>query len=245
MKFKYFILLFFLCHCAQNIKTSSDKKLYYSKGFAYIYNDKDFTNKIISKKLNNEFLQISNNKLRSGVLIKIINTKTQDAIILKNRSNIGYPEFYKILITKAVAQKLKLDNEMPLVELLEVKKNKSFVAGEAKIFNEEKKIHSNAPVEKVKIDNISKIEIKKKEVKKSQIYINIAEFYSVESANFLKKRIINEIKNFDSKKLIIKVKKVNKISLLSGPYNSINLVKNDYTLLKNYGFEELDISLNE
>ena len=183
--------------------------------------------------------------MRSGVLIKIINTKTQDAIILKNKSNIKYPEFYKILITEAVAQKLKLDNEMPLVELLEVKKNKSFVAGEAKIFNEEKKIHSNAPVEKVKIDNISKIEIKKKEVKKSQIYINIAEFYSVESANFLKKRIINEIKNFDSKKLIIKVKKVNKISLLSGPYNSINLVKNDYTLLKNYGFEELDISLNE
>ena len=245
MKFKYFILLFFLCNCAQNIKISSDKKSYYSKGFAYIYNDKDFTNKIISKKLNNEFLQISNNKLRSGVLIKIINTKTQDAIILKNKSNIKYPEFYKILITEAVAQKLKLDNEMPLVELLEVKKNKSFVAGEARIFNEEKKIHSNAPVEKVKIDNISKIEIKKKEVKKSQIYINIAEFYSVESANFLKKRIINEIKNFDSKKLIIKVKKANKISLLSGPYNSINLVKNDYTLLKNYGFEELDISLNE
>ena len=242
MKFKYFILLFFLCNCTQNIKISSDKKSYYSKGFAYIYNDKDFTNKIISKKLNNEFLLISNNKLRSGVLIKIINTKTQDAIILKNKSNIKYPEFYKILITEAVAQKLKLDNEMPLVELLEVKKNKSFVAGEAKSLMK-KKIHSNAPVEKVKIDNISKIEIK--EVKKSQIYINIAEFYSVESANFLKKRIINEIKNFDSKKLIIKIKKVNKISLLSGPYNSINLVKNDYTLLKNYGFEELDISLNE
>ena len=70
--------------------------------------------------------------MRSGVLIKIINTKTQDAIILKNKSNIKYPEFYKILITEAVAQKLKLDNEMPLVELLEVKKNKSFVAGEAR-----------------------------------------------------------------------------------------------------------------
>ena len=245
MKFKYFILFFFLFHCAQNIKTSSDKKSYYSKGFAYIYNDKDFSNKIISKKLNNDLLQISNNKLRSGVLIKIINTKTKDSIILKNKSNIKFPEFYKILITKAVAHKLKLENTMPYIELLEVKKNKSFVAGEAKIFNEEKKIHSNAPVEKVKIDNISKADIKNKEVKKSQIYINIAEFYSVESANFLKKRITTEIKNIDSKKLIIKVKKTNKISLLSGPYNSINLVKNDYTLLKNYGFEELDISLNE
>ena len=245
MKYKYLILLFFLFHCSQNLKISSEKKSYYSKGFAYIYNNEDFSNKIISKKLNNELLQISNNKLRSGTLIKIINTKTQDALILKNKSSIRYPEFYKILITKAVSEKLNLDHKLPLVELFEVKKNKSFVAGEAKIFNEEKKIYSNAPVEKVKIDNISKIEIKKKDVKESKIFINIAEFYSIESANFLKKRISSDIKNFDSKKLIIKVKKTNKISLLSGPYNSIDLVKNDYTLLKNYGFEELDISLNE
>ena len=61
MKYKY-LFYFFLCHCAQNIKTSSDKKLYYSKGFAYIYNDKDLPTKLFQK-LNNEFLQISNNKL--------------------------------------------------------------------------------------------------------------------------------------------------------------------------------------
>ena len=33
--------------------------------------------------------------------------------------------------------------------------------------------------------------------------------------------------------------------VISGPYNSINSVKNDYILLKTFGFEELDIYFNE
>ena len=37
-----------------------------------------------------------------------------------------------------------------------MKKNKSFVAKKAKMFNEEKKISSNAPVTSVQISNISK-----------------------------------------------------------------------------------------
>ena len=51
--------------------------------------------------------------------------------------------------------------------------------------------------------------------------------------------------NFDSKKLRLKMINRNKIRLLSGPYRSINLMKNDYIQLKNFGFEELDIFLNE
>ena len=41
------------------------------------------------------------------------------------------PDFYKVLITKSVAEKLKLDLNLPLVELIEIKKNKSFVAEKA------------------------------------------------------------------------------------------------------------------
>ena len=61
----------------------------------------------------------------------------------------------------------------------------------------------------------------------------------------LKKRINDELINFDIKKLQIKAKNSKKITLLSGPYTSINLMKNDYIQLKNFGFEELDISINE
>ena len=33
--------------------------------------------------------------------------------------------------------------------------------------------------------------------------------------------------------------------LFQGPYTSVNLLKNDYIKLKNFGFEELDIYTNE
>ena len=57
-----------------------------------------------------------------GSLIKIINIKTNDSIILKNNKKLEYPEFYKILITKPVADKLNLEISSPIVEVIEVKK---------------------------------------------------------------------------------------------------------------------------
>ena len=108
-----------------------------------------------------------------------------------------------------------------------------------------KKIHSNAPVQKVQIDNISKKENKIKIIKNIKFYIHIADFYSKDSALILKKRITSKLKNFNINKLSIKTKKTNKIRLLSGPYTSINLLKNEYIQLKYFGFEDLDIIINE
>ena len=245
MKYKLIILFFFLTSCTQNYSKSELHKPFNSKGFAYIYNEEDFLNQVINKKLDNNLLQIAHNKLRPGSLIKIINTKTNDSIILKNNKRFEYPEFYKIIITKPVAEKINLQLDLPFVEIIEVKKNKSFVAKKTKIFKEEEKIHSNAPIESVTINNISKNIKNKNKTIKDKFYIIIAEFYSKDSAATLKQRISQELLNFDNKKLYIKTKKSNKISLISGPYNSINLMKNDYIQLKKFGFEELDISINE
>ena len=245
MKYKLIILLLFLTSCAQNYSRLDSNKSFNSKGFAYIYNEKDFINKVIKEKLDNDSLEIAHNRLRPGSLIKIINVKTNDSMILKNSKRFEYPEFYKIVITKPVADELNLKKDLPLVEIIEIKKNKSFVAKKTKVFKEEEKIHSNAPVETVTINNISKKKKVKNKVIKDKLYIIIAELYSKNSASLLKKRITQELTNFDSKKLYIKSKKSNKITLLSGPYNSINLMKNDYIQLKNFGFEELDISINE
>ena len=245
MKYKLIILFLLLTSCAQNYSKSELNKPFSSKGFAYIYDEEDFINKRIKKRLDNESLQMAHNKLRPGSLVKVINVKTNDSIILKNNKKIEYPEFYKILITKPVADKLNLEISSPIVEVIEVKKNKSFVAKKTKIFKEEEKLHNNAPVETVTINNISKNKkIKNKDIK-DKFYIIIAEFYSKNSASLLKKRITQELTNFDSKKLYINSRKSNKITLLAGPYNSINLMKNDYIQLKNFGFEELDISINE
>ncbi len=233
-----------LSACAQNYTSLNLKKNFSSKGFAYIYNENDYKKNLINRKLDENSLQVAHNYLRPGTLIKIINLKTNNSLVIKNSKKIRYPEFYKILITKPVADKLNLELDVPLVEIFEIKKNKSFVAKKTKIFKEEEKIHSNAPVENVKIDNISKIK-KKKKKSENNFYIILAEFYSKKSASNLRKRIISELYNFDSKKLLIKTKETNKITLLSGPYNSINLMKNDYIVLKKFGFEELDVSINE
>ena len=245
MKYKIFFLFIFILSCSPQLTHLSTNKSYNAKGFAYIYNDNDYDEKIIKGKMNNEILQLSHQNLRIGTLIKIINLQNKESIVLKNERRIKYPDFYKILITDALAKKLNLNSELPLVEILEIKKNKSFIAKKAKISNEEKKVPSNAPVASVKISNISKEKEKKTVNKTNQIYILVASFYSPKTAKFLRQRIIDEVSQFDDKKL--KIKKINnkETQVISGPYKSINLLKNDYIILKSFGFEELDIFINE
>ena len=245
MKFKLFFFILFVFSCSPSLKTLNQKKPYSAKGFAYVYNNYDFQNKIIKGKLNNEKLQISHQNLKTGTLIKIINPRNNKSIILKNIKRIKYPDFYKILITKPIIDELELRIDLPILEILEIKKNKSFVAEKAKIYNEEKKISSNAPVTSVKISNISKDKKKKIINKPNKIFIHIASFYSLETANFLKQRIIKEVSDIDINKLNIKQVNNKETHVISGPYTTINLLKNDYIKLKNFGFEELDIYTNE
>tara|TARA_Y100000996_G_scaffold414282_1_gene404715 strand:- start:3704 stop:4147 length:444 start_codon:yes stop_codon:yes gene_type:complete len=146
------------------------------------------------------------------------------------------------MITPAVQKKLDLNVDFPFVDLEVIKKNKSFIAKKATTFNEEKNILDKVPVEKVQINNLSKnidVNIQKKYI----FSIIIAEFYSKKTANFLKKRLIEDSSNFTSKNLLINTNKKNKYQLLSGPYKSINLIKNDYTELENLGFEDLNIKI--
>ena len=246
MKYNIIILFFFLVvSCASQLQTLNKKEPYTSNGFAYIYNELDFNDKIIMGKMNNNLLQISHQNLKIGTLVKISNPKNKESLILKNVKRIRYPDFYKILITKAVAQKLKLDSNLPLLEISEVKKNKSFVAKEAKTYNEEKKISSKAPVTSIQISNIAKEKKSKNKKKTDQIFIHLGSFYSIDTAKFLRQRIIKDVPNFNIKKLMIERKNDKETLVISGPYNSINSVKNDYILLKTFGFEELDIYFNE
>ena len=244
MKFR-FLLFFFIFSCTQHTNNFAIKENYSAKGFAYIYNENDYIEKTISAKMNNDIMQISHQYLKTGSLIKITNPKNKESVVLKNVKRIRYPDFYKILITESVAQKINLNKELPIIEIFEIKKNKSFVAKKAKIYNEEKTIPSKAPVASVQISNISKNKAKTNQKKTNQIYILIGSFYSAETANFLRQRIIKDVLYFDHKK--IKIKKINdkETKLISGPYTSVNLLKNDYIKLIDFGFEELDIYTNE
>ena len=241
MKYKIIIVFLVFYSCTINNTKIDNRVPYNSKGFAYIYNDEDFKNNIIKGKLDNSLMQVSHSNLNNNTLIKIINPKNNESLTIRNLKRIKYPDFYKILITKKVAEKLDIQSDFPLIEILEIKKNKSFVAKKAKIYSEEKKISSNAPVTSVEISNISKNKKNKSINKKNEFVILIGSFYREETAKFLKQRIIKEIPNYDVKKLRIRKQSNKQTNLISGPYSTINFMKNDYILLKKFGFEELDI----
>ena len=79
----------------------------------------------------------------------------------------------------------------------------------------------------------------------NELFILVASFYSIDTAKFLKHRIIKEVKDIDTKKM--KIKKINskETQVILGPYNSVNLLKNDYIKLQNFGFEDLNVLINE
>ena len=84
----------------------------------------------------------------------------------------------------------------------ELKKNKSFIAKKAETHEEEKQLQVKAPIEKVKISNISKT-IKKTSNKERKFVIVLGNFYSFESANLLKKRVKMESQSLRDKKITI------------------------------------------
>ena len=101
--------------CSSQFTTINQKKPYTAKGFAYIYNNLDFEKKMIKGRMNNDIMQISHQNLRTGTLIKIINVSNNKSIVLKNTKRVNYPDFYKVLITKPVAEKLEIDLNLPLI----------------------------------------------------------------------------------------------------------------------------------
>ena len=242
MKFSLIILLFFIVSCKQTTSTKYEKKTYFSKGFAYIYNEKDYENRIINKKIKTNEIIISTNSIRRGALLKISNPRNGKNIIAKNSKKINYPDFYKILIMENIAQQLNLDKDFPYIEIEEIKKNKSFIAKKAEMHAEEKQVPNKAPVEKVKISNLGKKSINKLE-KKPKFVIILGNFYSLNSAKNLKKRIYSDSQLLKDKKISIKKINDNNYEVFLGPYYTINIIKNDYIALKQINFEEIDVKI--
>jgi hypothetical protein len=242
MKFKILLILLFLCSCVSP-KTSSIKDSYSASGLAYIYELNDFERKIISNKFDENKRIVSHHTLRSGSKIKIINPKNKKSIYVKTTKKTKYPILYKILITKNISEELDLDKDFPYVEIQEIKKNKSFVVQKAITFNEEKKVHGKSPVTKIVINNISKNK-SKKTMKKNNYVIIIAQFYSLDSAKILKANLLKNSTNLNQKLLKIIKKNENNYELFMGPYITIKTLKNDYIVLNELGFEEIDIKIN-
>ena len=120
------ILLFFLHSCAdyKTLKSKQKERQYYSsRGFALIYDDSAYLEKIVNKKIDNSKLNVMHNLLKKNSLVRItnpINNKTIDVKIIKNAN---YPQIFNIVLSRKIASFLGLDSDNPYVEILELKKN--------------------------------------------------------------------------------------------------------------------------
>ena len=141
---------------------------------------------------------------------------------------------------------LNLDQDFPFIEVNEIKINKSFIAEKAITEKEERLIPNKAPIEKINIDNISIKEQGSKKSKKTKTYsILVADFYSQESAELLRDRLAEVLAASNYQMITINKKNDKSFELLMGPYNTINKLKNDYNILSQSKFEDLDIKIND
>ena len=221
----FIAFLFVITSCKYNY-SYNQKKIFSSNGFVLIYNDKDLQEKIISKKL--------------------INDKKDTSLDVKVLKKSKYPDFYELVITKATADNLMIDEKFPYVEITEIKKNDKFIAKKTLTHIEERKISKKAPVEKILVNDLSKNkERKKTDITKKNYHIVIASFYSKEIAVFLQKRLKIDLPQLKSGKILVKSINKTTYEVKSGPYSSVDEIKLDYMLLKDYGFEDLNIKFNE
>jgi len=245
MKLKFFITVILsitlLYSCADFKSTSyKEKKYFSSKGFALIYEDHLFEQKIVDKKIGNLDVEIMHNLLNVNTSIKIINPENLKFISAKVNKKSKYPNIFNIVINKKTANILELDIDNPYVEILEIKKNKTFIAKESNTFEEEKNVAGKAPVEEIQMNDITTdvVDLKKKVKKNSKFVILINDFYYFDTAENLRKELVkkSDISN-------ISIKKINekKYRLFVGPFANFNALKTTYISLNNLGFEDLDI----
>ena len=243
---RIFLLFFliFLSSCADYKTVKKDKEAtreyYTSTGFVLIFDETLYQNKVVNKKIDNTNLHVLHSFLKINTPIKIINPENLKSVEAKIIKNGQFPKIFNAVISEKIVSLLELDINNPYVEIIEMKKNKKFIAKESNTFDEEKNVAESAPVDKIEMDDLSSNQTKK-EVKKRKTYtydLIVADFFYEISAYNLKKELTKEIKN---DKFFVKKINNNKYRLGIGPFKNFNALKSTYISLNNLGFENLNI----
>jgi hypothetical protein len=240
MKFKYILIFFFIFSCTENTRIYKNekidfKKAFTSKGFTLVYDDSLYKKNIIKKKINDRSLDIIHSFLKQNTYVKIFNPNNSKFVIAKVKYKSEFPTIYNSVISKRIAKEIDLDINEPYIEIVEIKKNSTFIAKKAKMFEEEKHVANKAPVDDINIISLSE---NIKVVKKNKYIIRIGDYYFEKSAIAVKDRLINET-NISN----IKIEKLseNKFRVSSGFFDSFNSMKNTYLKINDIGFELLDV----
>jgi len=242
-------ILLFLSSCTTN---SLDKKKlntnlvnsYSNKGFALVYSENIYKQKIVSKKISERSLVIFQKNLKFNTQVKITNIQNNKSIIGTVGKNSEYPSFYNSVLSTRIADELGLDINQPYVEILEILDNSIFIAKKAKTYDEEKNVAIKAPVDGI---SISDLNVEAKNIEKSynirfSYIIKIADFYFNDTALMMLSRIKAEslIKNPKIKKISDK-----KYRVYLGPFNNINSLQKSYNDISIMEFENIEIIKND
>ncbi len=238
-----FLLLINSCaeYSSDNRASKIEKQYYNSKGFALIYDDDLYKSGVVSKKLKDEVNYVMHSTLKRNTPVRIINPENLKFVEAKIFKKADYPGIFNIVISKQIAKTLNLDLDNPYTEVLEIKKNKTFIAKKANTFEEESKVAETAPVDEIKMNNLNTTKSTKSDdlKKKDNNYtLIVSDFYYLDSANNLQKELNKKIKNG---KFLIKKINDNKYRLSAGPFKNFNALKSTYISLNNLGFEDLNI----
>ena len=236
------IVLLYSCadYKTQQAREGIEKNYYFSKGFALVYNEDLYYQKVVNKKFSDEKYGAMHNLLKVNTSVKIINPSNSKFLNIKISKKANYPKIFNIVLSRSAAFALELDMENPYVEVFETKKNKTFVAKESDTFEEEKNVAGTVSTNEIKMSDITinKSETKKKSDEKNNFILVISDFYYKDSANNLLKELLKKTKmnNFSVKKINDK-----KYRLFAGPFKNFNALKTTYISLNKLGFESLNV----
>ena len=247
MSYKTFILILIFLHSCTTINNNVEKseiiqsEIYSNKGFTLLFSEDLKKKKLINKKIDEKYLIIFQKNLKKDTNVKITNLLNNKSILAKVGANSKYPSFFNSVISKRIYDELELDEAEPYVEISSISENSTFLAKKAKMYDEEKQVAEKAPVEGISINDLNLNKKKTKKIQKKDNFkyiIKIADFYFINSAKTMQKRIIDELK--------IKNAKISKVSTNSfrvfvGPYKNINDLKSAYNIVSDLEFENIEI----
>ena len=247
MKYNFFLILLIvlITSCASNnyktVNVDPILEKFSNNGFALIYNDKLYNDKIISKKMNERDLIIFQRNLRKGTSVKITNPFNSKTIIAKVGKKANYPSFNNSVVSIRISKELEIDINEPYIFIEEIRDNASFIAKKAKTFEEEKKVADKAPVDTISVNDLNitdEKKIKNKINNEFKYVIKIADFYYLDTAKQMVKRIKSEL---NIKKTDINKINENKFRVFTGPYLSLKALQKAYNSIETLGFENIEL----
>ncbi len=234
----------FSCKYTPSTKINNEiifEKSFSNTGFALVFEKDLKKNKIISKSIEDRSLVIFQRNLKKNTSVKVTNLINNKSLIAKVGVNSKYPNFYNSVISKRISETLEIDLNEPYVEIKEINENSMFVANKAKTFEEEKNVADKAPVEGITIKKIgvSKDKKNKKTKKTNFLYIiKVGEFYFLDTAKLLKKRINNDL---GIKKVKISEISKTKFRVYLGPFKNLETLKKNFNDISKLKFENIEI----